>query len=63
MARQDPNEYVEVDVEFIHETENAYCVNDGMAEDIWIPKAHADYDKDTGIITVKYWKAEELGLI
>lgn len=67
----DGNEYVELDLEFLHQTDDAVLIQEEKRE-IWIPKSVCEdppnfvdnIDRNTSIsISVKYWFAEKEGLI
>jgi hypothetical protein len=70
----DGDEYVDVDVEFVHCTDKAVCVReDSQSDTVWVPRSclHAksdievdDCDRyDPITLTMRRWKAEELGLL
>ncbi len=61
----DGNEYAEIDVENIYETDDAVKFDDGDKE-FWVPKSVMEDWPDkgqTGTALVAIWFAEKMGLI
>lgn len=56
------NELVDVGVDFKHETEKAYLVNDGK-KDVWLPKSMVEAYKDSGVVVLPVWLARDKELI
>ena len=60
-------ELVDVDVDLIHETRDAYLVKvdedtfGKEAERIWVPKSLSEYSN--GVLTVEEWFAIQKGLV
>lgn len=57
------NERVEVAAVLVHETEGAYLLDVGEAENVWIPKSRAEPGDDKAIWLIEEWLAEREGLI
>jgi hypothetical protein len=61
---------VEIEVEYVHQTENALRVSDGTNDSIWLPKSQIEYDEDIELtkgkmisVTMPDWLAEEKELV
>lgn len=55
-------EPVEIAGEIRHETDAAYLFFDGDKE-VWLPKAHCEWDPDARTMAVEEWLAMDRGLI
>jgi hypothetical protein len=61
-----PDEWVELLVEIVAQTDQAICVDDGDGRPVWLPRSRIrPPDPETGPaeIEVRYWLALQEGLI
>jgi len=61
------NEEVELELELLHQTDDAYLLSDGDTE-AWVPRSLVSSleegdDEDTVIVTIPEWLAKEKGLV
>ena len=56
-------ETVELDAELQHETDEAWLLDFGGNEPVWIPKSQGSFDPDEGTAEVPEWLAYKEGLI
>jgi len=56
-------ELADIDGTVIFETEKAYKFDAGLDEAVWLPKSQCEWDKDSSIMTMPVWLAEDKGLV
>ena len=52
---------VDIDAELVHETDDAFLINDGDKK-VWCPKSLTENNRD-GTFTMPEWFAEKAGLV
>lgn len=61
------SDIIDVEVEYIRETEKAWCVCSEVSDDVWVPKSQAELTRRSGsslaTLTLQQRVAKEKGLI
>lgn len=56
------HDIIEVEATLVSQTENAFLLDNGGHQKIWVPKSLVEYDGD-GVFQMPEWLAENKGLI
>jgi hypothetical protein len=62
------SDLIDIEVEILHETADAYLIHDGGVKKVWLPKSEVEIEitrpmQRIGTLTLPEWLALERGLI